>query len=183
AYVAKLLIDAVVHGIQIQANPALPREVPVGPWTLDVYVAVVVLAIVQFLVYAASSFLSTLRNVCQQLLQERVTNTIQLQIMDRFAQLASIYQDRQRRIVVTRYFAGFIWSTITTLAGSLTYLYVAFQAIAGKLTLGDLTLYTQAASSVQTSVQGLLSGFGSMYENQLYLNDLLDPLPPPYRIQ
>ena len=61
-------------------------------------------------------------------------------------------------IVVTRYFAGFIWSTLTILAGSLTYLYVALQAVAGRLTLGDLTLYTQAASSVQASVQGMLGG-------------------------
>nr|MBA2381871.1 ABC transporter ATP-binding protein [Chloroflexota bacterium] len=103
--------------------------------------------------------------------------------IDRFRQLSTVYQDRQRGLVVTRYFAGFIWSTITTLAGSLTYLYVALQAIAGKLTLGDLTLFTQAASSVQSSVQGLLSGFGSMYENNLYLNDLFELLATPVGIE
>jgi ATP-binding cassette, subfamily B, bacterial len=307
AIIAKLLVDAVVRAITVRANPALPDVVPIGPWTVDVIGAVIVLAVAQFIVYAVSQFLSTLRNVCQQLLQERVTNTIQLQIMDhaarldleffedstsydllrraqqgastrplfmvsgvfgliqtaiafgsmiallvalspllalvallapipafiadtrygwrgysfarwasplrrrmdylttlvttdsyakevklfglgpyfidRFRQLAGVYQDRQRGLVVGRYFAGFVWSTVTTLAGSLTYLYVAFQAIAGRLTLGDLTLYTQAASSVQTSVQGLLSGFGSMYENQLYLNDLFDLLKTPYGIE
>jgi ATP-binding cassette subfamily B protein len=307
AYTAKLLIDAVVRAIQVQANPAIPNQFPFGPWLVTAAGAVVLLAIAQFVVYAVSSFLSTLRNVCQQLLQERVTNSIQLQIMDhasrldlaffedsesydllrraqqgastrplfmvsgvfgliqtaiafvsmifllvglspllavvalvapipafiadtrygwrgysfarwaspirrrmdylttlvttdsyakevklfglgpyfidRFRQLAGVYQDRQRGLVVTRYFVGFIWSTITTLAGSLTYLYVAFQAIAGGLTLGDLTLYTQAASSVQSSVQGLLSGFGSMYENQLYLNDLFDLLRTPTGIE
>ena len=78
--------------------------------------------------------------------------------IERFRQLSRVYQDRQRGLVVTRYFAGFVWSSITTLAGSLTYLYVALQAIAGRLTLGDLTLFTQAASSVQGSVQGLLGG-------------------------
>ena len=76
--------------------------------------------------------------------------------IDRFRQLSRVYQDRQRGLVVARYFAGFVWSAVTTLAGSLTYLYVALQAIAGRLTLGDLTLFTQAASSVQGSVQGLL---------------------------
>jgi ATP-binding cassette, subfamily B, bacterial len=306
AYVAKLLIDAVVRAIQVRANPAVQDVVPIGPWSVDVIGAVIILAVAQLVVYALSSFLSTLRNVCQQLLQERVTNTIQLQIMDhaskldlaffedstsydllrraqqgassrplfmvsgvfgliqtliafgsmifllvalspllalvalvapipgfiadtrygwrgysfarwaspirrrmdylttlvttdsyakevklfglgpyfidRFRQLSQVYQDRQRGLVVARYFAGFVWSTITTLAGSLTYLYVAFQAIAGRLTLGDLTLYTQAASSVQSSVQGVLSGFGSMYENQLYLNDLFDLLRTPLGI-
>src|SRR3954462_10873779 len=102
--------------------------------------------------------------------------------IDRFGQLSRVYQDRQRGLVVARYLAGFVWSTITTLAGSATYLYVAFQAIAGRLTLGDLTLYTQAATSVQNSVQGVLSGFGSMYENQLYLNDLFDLLRTPLGI-
>src|SRR5260370_20532889 len=73
--------------------------------------------------------------------------------IDRFRQLSRVYQDRQRGLVVTRYFVGFVWSSLTTLAGSLTYLYLALQAIAGKLTLGSLTLFTQAASSVQGSVQ------------------------------
>ncbi|HET9614528.1 MAG TPA: ABC transporter ATP-binding protein [Candidatus Limnocylindrales bacterium] len=306
AFVAKLLIDAVVRAISLRANPALQDVVAIGPVRVDVVTAVIILAGAQFVVYALSSFLSTLRNVCQQLLQERVTNTIQLQIMDhaskldlaffedstsydllrraqqgassrplfmvsgvfgliqtiiafvsmiallialspllalvalvapipgfiadtrygwrgysfarwasplrrrmdymttlvttdsyakevklfglgpyfidRFRQLSNVYQDRQRGLVVSRYFAGFVWSTITTLAGSLTYLYVAFQAIAGRLTLGDLTLYTQAATSVQGSVQGILSGFGSMYENQLYLNDLFDLLKTPLGI-
>jgi ATP-binding cassette subfamily B protein len=307
AYVAKLLIDAVVRGIAISANAALPTTVPVGPWSLDPTGAVIVLAAIQFGIFALSSFLSTLRNVTQQLLQERVTLGIQLRIMDRasrldlaffedsesydllrraqqgaasrplfmvsgvfgliqtaiafgsmivllvalspllavvalvspipafiadtrygwrgynfarwaspirrrmdylttlvttdtyakevklfglgsyfidrFRQLSRVYQDRQRGLVVTRYFVGFVWSTITTLAGSLTYLYVALQAIAGRLTLGDLTLYTQAASSVQGSVQGLLGGFGSMYENHLYLNDLFELLAMPVGIE
>jgi ATP-binding cassette subfamily B protein len=307
AYVAKLLIDAVVRAIAVRADPSVADTVAVGPLTLDSVGTVLLLAAAQFLIYAASSFLSTLRNVCQQLLQERVTNRIQLEIMDhaskldlaffedstsydllrraqqgstsrplfmvsgvfgliqtaiafvsmvallialspllalvaliapvpafiadtrygwrgysfarwasplrrrmdylttlvttdtyakevklfglgpyfidRFRRLSRTYQDRQRGLVVARYFAGFVWSTITTLAGSLTYLYVALQAIAGRLTLGDLTLFTQAASSVQSSVQGLLGGFSSMYENNLYLNDLFELLATPVGIE
>ncbi|HEY3164783.1 MAG TPA: ABC transporter ATP-binding protein [Candidatus Limnocylindrales bacterium] len=307
AYVAKLLIDAVVRAIAANVSGVPAAAVAFGPLSLDPTGIVVLLAGAQFAIYALSSFLSTIRNVCQQLLQERVTNTIQLQIMDhaakldlaffedstsydllrraqqgassrplfmvsgvfgliqtfiafvsmiallialspllalvalvspipafiadtrygwrgynfarwaspirrrmdylttlvttdtyakevklfglgpyfidRFRQLSRVYQDRQRGLVVTRYFVGFVWSTITTLAGSLTYLYVALQAIAGRLTLGDLTLFTQAASSVQGSVQGLLGGAGSMYENNLYLNDLFELLATPVGIE
>src|SRR5205807_7674092 len=75
------------------------------------------------------------------------------------------------------------WGTLTTLAGSITYLYVALQAVTGKLTLGDLTLYTSAASSVQCSIQGLLSGFSTMYENNLYLNNLYTLLATPTTVQ
>jgi ATP-binding cassette, subfamily B, bacterial len=307
AWIAKLLIDAVVKAITANVSGVPAAADQLGPITLDPTGVVVTLAAAQFLIYALSSFLSTLRNVCQQLLQERVTNTIQLEIMDhaakldlsffedstsydllrraqqgassrplfmvsgvfgliqtaialvsmvvgllflspllalvaliapipafvadtrygwrgysfarwasplrrrmdylttlvttdtyakevklfglgpyfidRFRQLSTVYQDRQRGLVVTRYFAGFVWSSLTTLAGSLTYLYVALQAIAGKLTLGSLTFFTQAASSVQGSVQGLLGGAGSMYENNLYLNDLFELLATPVGIE
>jgi ATP-binding cassette subfamily B protein len=307
ALIAKLLIDAVVRAITANVTGVAAATETFGPLTLDPTGIVILLAAAQFLVYALSSFLSTLRNVCQQLLQERVTNTIQLEIMDhaakldlsffedstsydllrraqqgassrplfmvsgvfgliqtaialvsmifllftlspllalvaliapipafvadtrygwrgysfarwasplrrrmdylttlvttdtyakevklfglgpyfidRFRQLSRVYQDRQRGLVVTRYFVGFVWSSLTTLAGSLTYLYVALQAIDGKLTLGSLTLFTQAASSVQGSVQGLLGGAGSMYENNLYLNDLFELLATPVGIE
>ena len=307
ALIAKQLIDTVVGAITANVSGVPAATVTFGPLTLDPTGVVVLLATAQFLIYALSSFLSTLRNVCQQLLQERVTNTIQLEIMnhaakldlsffedstsydllrraqqgassrplfmvsgvfgliqtaialssmivllfflspllaliaviapipafvadtrygwrgysfarwasplrrrmdylttlvttdtyakevklfglgpyfiDRFRQLSTVYQDRQRGLVVTRYFAGFVWSSLTTLAGSLTYLYLALQAIAGNLTLGSLTLFTQAASSVQGSVQGLLGGAGSMYENNLYLNDLFELLATPVGIE
>jgi ATP-binding cassette subfamily B protein len=53
-----------------------------------------------------------------------------------------------------------------------TYLYVALGTIAGRLTLGDLTFYTQAVSQVQSSLSSILDGFSGMYENSLYLNNL-----------
>ena len=101
----------------------------------------------------------------------------------RFRLLARSYYDRQRRLVTARYLVGNLWGTLTTLAGSVTYLYVAYQAVLGKLSLGDLSLYTSAASSVQSSIQGLLSGFSTMYENNLYLNNLYTLLATPTSVQ
>ena len=100
----------------------------------------------------------------------------------RFRLLSNSYYARQRSLISARYTAGFFWSAITTLAGSVTYLYVALQAVAGRLSLGDLTLYTQAASSVQSSIQGILGGFSGMYEHNLYLNNLYELLATPTRI-
>jgi ATP-binding cassette subfamily B protein len=98
--------------------------------------------------------------------------TLGRHMIERFRVLAQDYYDEQRRLVTRRYLAGFGWGALTLIAGSVTYLYVALQAVAGRLTLGDLTLYTQAATSVQSSFQGLLSGFSSMYEHNLYLTSL-----------
>jgi ATP-binding cassette subfamily B protein len=103
----------------------------------------------------------------------------------RFQLLAQAYYDRQRRLVTARYVIGNLWGTLTTLAGSATYLYVAIQAVTNptRITLGDLSLYTSAASSVQSSIQGLLSGFSTMYENNLYLNNLYTLLATPTTVQ
>jgi ATP-binding cassette subfamily B protein len=96
--------------------------------------------------------------------------------IERFRVLAQKYYDDQKGLVSRRYLAAYVWSMLTTIASSGTYLFVAAQAVNGKLTLGDLTLYTQVASSVQSSFQSLLSGLSSMYENNLYLTSLFDLL-------
>src|SRR6202521_1887036 len=92
----------------------------------------------------------------------------------RYKLIADAFYGSQRSQVVRRYLTGFAWGNLSTIASSLTYLYVALQAIAGRLTLGDLTLYTAAAQSVQGSIQGILSGFSGMYEHNLYLNNLFE---------
>ena len=104
----------------------------------------------------------------------------------RYRLIADAYYGSQRTQVVRRYLTGFAWGNLSTIATSLTYLYVALQAISGRLTLGDLTLYTTAAQSVQSSIQGILGGFSGMYEHNLYLNNLFElmaiesvmPTPP-----
>ena len=99
--------------------------------------------------------------------------------IERYGLLSDTYYERQRGQVMRRYVAGYLWGILTTIAGSVTYLYVALLAVAGRLTLGDLTLYTSAATAVQSSISNLLSGFSSMYEHNLYLNNLFTLLETP----
>jgi ATP-binding cassette, subfamily B, bacterial len=96
--------------------------------------------------------------------------------IDRYRLIGEAYYGAQRRQVVRRYLIGFLWGNLSTIATSVTYLYVALQAIAGRLSLGDLTLYTTAAQSVQNSIQGILGGFSGMYEHNLYLSNLFQLL-------
>lgn len=44
--------------------------------------------------------------------------------------------------------------------------------MAGRLTLGDLTLYAQATNSVQNGIQQVFSSFSTLYENALYMDNL-----------
>src|SRR2546423_951584 len=91
--------------------------------------------------------------------------------IDRYRLIANAFYESQRSQLVRRYMTGFVLGNLSTIVTSITYLYIALQAIAGRFSLGSLTAYTQAAVSVQNSIQSILSGFSGMYEHNLYLNN------------
>jgi ATP-binding cassette subfamily B protein len=93
-------------------------------------------------------------------------------LVDRFRQLGQVSYRRQVKLTRNRNLSATAWGMLSTAAGSAIALYIALQAVDGRLTLGDLALYTAAATSVQTSVQGLFTAFSGMYENNLYLDNL-----------
>src|SRR5260370_4751510 len=92
--------------------------------------------------------------------------------IERYRLIAKVFYDTQRSQMVRRYLTGFALGNLSTIVASLTYLYVALQAIAGRLPLGHLIAYTQAATQVQNSIQSILGGFTGMYEHNVYLNNL-----------
>jgi len=84
-----------------------------------------------------------------------------------------LYQ-QDKKIVVPRYLAGFGWGSLSALANSAIYIYVAFQAVARAISIGSLTMYTQAAMQVGSSFQGLLGDITGIYENNLYVDTLYE---------
>ena len=90
----------------------------------------------------------------------------------RWKAIADRFYRENQALFTRRALMGFLWGNLTTLVTSGTFLYVALQAIDRRLTIGDLTLYTQAVSSVQSSFQSILGSFSSLYEGGLYLNNL-----------
>jgi ATP-binding cassette subfamily B protein len=93
-----------------------------------------------------------------------------------FKRLANKLYEEDKEIVVRRYLANFLWSALTGLANSAIYLYVALQVVLslGRISLGSLSRYTQAAVQAGQSFQGLLSGISSTYENNLYVTTLFE---------
>ena len=80
-YLAKLLIDAVVKAIRHGGQGVDTRPI-------------VVLALIQLGLAAASSLFSTLSNISQQLLQERVSLAVQLMVMEHAARMdLSFFED------------------------------------------------------------------------------------------
>jgi ATP-binding cassette, subfamily B, bacterial len=80
-WISKLLIDAVVAAVTTGAGAAaLPQ--------------VLFLVVLQFVLGAAGNLMSTIANICQQLLQEQVANRIQLLVMRQANKLDLIFFER-----------------------------------------------------------------------------------------
>src|SRR5438132_1389817 len=192
------LTNAVVAGIAIHQFH-LPARIVFSslgvPWlpgpTLSSVQMIVLLAALQFVLFVISALLNTLRNIFQQLLQNSVSMRIQLMVMEKAASLdLPFYEDPasydllrraqndsiNRPVLMIAPAFGLLQTLLTlgTMVTSITYLYIALQAIAGRMSLGSLTAYTQAAVQVQNSIQSVLSGFSGMYEHNLYLNNLVE---------
>jgi ATP-binding cassette, subfamily B, bacterial len=92
----------------------------------------------------------------------------------RFQTLAKKLYLQDQKLALKRYLTNFGWSNLTSIVNIGIYIYVALQAIAGKITLGGLTLYTQTATQVGQNFQSLLTSVSSTYENALYVNMLFE---------
>jgi ATP-binding cassette, subfamily B, bacterial len=92
----------------------------------------------------------------------------------RYRQLADKFYEGNKRILVRRNMTGFFWMALSLVANAGIYIYVALQAVLGRITLGGLTLYTQTAQQVGQSFQGLLDGLSNTYENNLFVSTLFE---------
>ena len=94
--------------------------------------------------------------------------------IDLYRRQARKFYEQARAIIVPRYSASFILGLGSLAADGLVYLYVAMRTVAGRITLGDLTLFTQAALALGGAFQNLLEGISSTYENNLFVNTLFE---------
>jgi ATP-binding cassette subfamily B protein len=94
--------------------------------------------------------------------------------IDAYRGLAERFYREARALVVPRYIASFGWGLGSLIVNGLIFLYVALQTVARRISLGDLTLYTQSAINLGSAFSNLLSGISSMYENNLFINTLFN---------
>jgi len=93
---------------------------------------------------------------------------------DLYRTLSNSFYFQSRSIIVPRYVASYLWGLGSLVVNGFIYVYVALQAVAGRISIGNLTLYTSMAISLGSSFQNLLSGIAGTYENNLFVNTLFD---------
>lgn len=71
---------------------------------------------------------------------------------------------------------GFALGLLSTLAFYGTYAWIVSRAVAGAITLGDMTMYLLVFKQGQAALASLLAAIGGMYEDNLYLSNLYEYL-------
>ena len=94
---------------------------------------------------------------------------------DLFRQLYGEDRDLTIRRGLWSYFLGLL----STLAFYAAYVWIVWEAIAGAISLGDLTMYLVVFRQGQSTFASVLSAIGGMYEDSLYLSNLYEYLEQP----
>ena len=87
----------------------------------------------------------------------------------------NIYRE-DRNLVLRRNFWGFLLGLLSSAAFYFAYGWVGFSAIAGAITIGQMTAYIAQFRLGQNSVSSSLTAVNGMYEDNLYLSTLTEYL-------
>ena len=100
-------------------------------------------------------------------------------LLDRYKRLAELFYQDDRQLSVRRAGWTFALSQIANAAYYGCYVAIALAAAAGRLSLGDMTLYVVAFRQGQGGFQAILAALGGMYEDNLYMSNLFEYLAIP----
>ena len=116
--------------------------------------------------------------------------------MARHRDLTELLRNERLKVDRKRAWAGFGTQSIAIVAGYLAFGILAFAAVRGTATVGDLFLYFQALRRVQGNLSSVMGTASEFYENLLFLRNLfeflsltpevsepLEPLPVPRPMQ
>lgn len=91
----------------------------------------------------------------------------------KYRQLFQNFYQEDRQLAHRRTLSSLFWGLLSSLVYYGSYAWVILRAVSGAITLGDLTMFLSIFRQSQSSVRGVLDSFNSMYESNLYLNNLL----------
>ena len=97
-------------------------------------------------------------------------------LLERFKILFNQFFEEDKAIAKKKTFAGIGWGLLSNIAYYASYGWIVFRTIAGMITLGDMTMYLANFRQAQSSLSSLLDSLNSLYESNLFLDNLLDYL-------
>jgi ATP-binding cassette subfamily B protein len=93
--------------------------------------------------------------------------------LSRYQTLFNQFYLEDKAIAEKRTMAGLGWGLLSNVAYYGSYAWIVLRTIAGLITLGDMTMFLSIFRQSQRSIQSLLDNLNSLYENNLFLDNLL----------
>ncbi|MBD2313401.1 ABC transporter ATP-binding protein [Desertifilum sp. FACHB-1129] len=100
-------------------------------------------------------------------------------LLRRYRDIFNRLYSEDRNLTIRRGVWATVLGVLSTIAFYLVYAWIVLEAIAGQLTLGDMTLYLMVFRQGQSTFSAALSNIGGMYEDNLYLSNLYEFLNQP----
>ena len=93
-------------------------------------------------------------------------------LLGRYASLFWKFLREDQAIAQRRSLASVSWGLLATLSYYASYAWIVWRAVAGAITLGDMTLYLGIFRSSQSTFESIFFGLSELYENGLFMSNL-----------
>src|SRR5213595_900786 len=100
-------------------------------------------------------------------------------LLERYRDIFRRLYREDRNLTLRRDAWGFVLGLLGTVAFYGAYAWIAWSAVRGAITLGQMTMYLLLFRQGQSAVSASLSAIGGMYEDNLYLSTLYEYLETP----
>ncbi len=95
-------------------------------------------------------------------------------LLGRYHNLFDQLYGEDRDLTLRRGLWGYLLSLVSTGAFYTAYAWIVLETVAGRISLGDMTMYLTVFRQGQSTFAGVLTSIGGMYEDNLYLSNLYD---------
>ncbi|MDX2239339.1 MAG: ABC transporter ATP-binding protein [Leptolyngbyaceae cyanobacterium bins.302] len=100
-------------------------------------------------------------------------------LLDRYRLTFDRLYGEDRNLVIRRSVWTYLLGLLSTAAFYGAYVWIVLEAIVGRISLGDLTMYLVVFRQGQSTFSNLLTSISGMYEDSLYLSNLYEFLEQP----
>ncbi|PIG92369.1 ABC transporter ATP-binding protein [Gloeocapsopsis sp. IPPAS B-1203] len=95
-------------------------------------------------------------------------------LLQRYHNIFNRLYREDRNLTLRRGVWGYALGLLSSAAFYAAYAWIVIEAIAGRISLGDMTMYLVVFRQGQTTFSSALTSLGGMYEDQLYLSNLYE---------
>jgi ATP-binding cassette subfamily B protein len=95
-------------------------------------------------------------------------------LIQKFRTLMTEFRDQDRRLYIRGFAGGALFSLMSATAFTGVFVWIAFQAVKGALTVGDVALFAGVTSRMGRMIEGAIQSIANASEQALYISNLVE---------